>query len=943
MSIPDPTGPWAVVLMSIEGSSPPADVPARMQQLFRRSDPGIDPTLADFWHDVTQGTVDISTSDVFGWYDSGFTMIGTPGLTPYPGVAGSFQRPAPVDHARTVLQQNNPGLDLSHYRSILAVYNFGCDGGNSGRDVVWGTAIGDTLSWAESGWRRCQKCSCLVITAGASSPCSEGGTHDVPPSEPVRFAPTNSGTLSSTSGYTTCGKCGRMFASSTTAGCPAGGAHASDGSAYYLLTGWAGGIGDGGWTRCRACGSIVQGDGTGLTCLATTTLHDLDTDKGHDFNFPMRDFTYELQFLGHEMGHAFGFIHSRSSQPDTTDFADDGFPGAYGDRFDIMSAKSCDSFTPALPASDRPGLTGPALSAHHLLTQDLLPQSSIHRVPFSTAQNWALLRPVDSPSAAGSAVVQVGNFIAELRMLTGPNGAPSWDRALDFGGAGAAVVIHDVADPGPVRLESTRGLPYLLQGDMFEARVLVEAGAGPVTARITVNSIDPVARQAALSINLSPYPANTWQRWLVLPCQYLHNVDPAIPLPILRSIMTDGVESYFSDMSSGLARIAGSYTLSALGNRGDKWFAVEELHPPTSAADRAQSAITQILAAQVPSVDGKTNLPFLLDWRWFTGIIVINDVAAGNGYLGRTLLPTGNTPTVAGMTGLGNAAGTQMFDLVEIGGDHIDVATIAQAIGESLGLPQTTGDPYHLMSSVADRIDYTSSAPVGGVTAAHTGPAGPALSSDNLAALGWLGGRDYVATSPTAGGVTSDSVRLAPLGQAGVLRAGYLRAVIGPWTFECRINQNWDAALPLPVQVIAMADGLAPRLLRAGDSVGWVGHIPVNSAVESSLIKLLGGGTVTVAKENTDTVGWPSSPIIAAGATLRYSEETARPYIAGGGVLRGGGTLLFTLDGRVLHLPPGDPWEGRIRQSMDDVFRPAAEDLAQRNHSVRQRPEEQGP
>jgi hypothetical protein len=911
MTIQNPKKPWAVVLMSIEGSTPPSSIPDRFRKLFAYSDENADPTLADFWRDVTQGTVDVSGSEVFGWYDSGFSMIGTPGLSAYPGVTGDFQRPAPIEHAKRVLQANTPGIDLSRYRSFLAVYNFGCDGGYSGDGVVYGIGVASDLSWADVGWRRCIRCSCLVRTAGATLSCSQGGTHEVPTNEPVRFAPRSASTLQSTGGFTACSACGEMFRAAQAAGCPAHGTHVTDGSAFYLLTNWKGAIGDGGWHACSACGALVQGDGSGPCPAAGGKPHTLGSDE---FNFPMKDFTYDLRFLGHEMGHAFGFVHSRSTRPDSTSLDNDGFPGAYDDWFDIMSADNCDSYVPALPAADLPGPTGPGLSAHHLLTQGLIPSSSIYVSDPSKPIDAVKLRPVDSPGITGAAVVQVGTFIAELRMSNGPDGRPGWDRALDFAGASAAVLVHDVAPPGPVVLQSTTGNPYLLPGDTFEARV----GLGSV--RITVNAIDPAGRQAFLAINRYPYTINSWQRWLVLPCRYRADADPTVTLDTLRALMTNGVEAFWRDMSNESAGIHASDVLSSKGDRGDAWFQITGGGDPGADAEtRISNAIAQILASQIPTGDGKGTTPFLLDWRWFTGLILANDVAVGDGIVRRMRLPSGNTPAHAGDAGTGTAAGNLTFDVVELGVDAINASSVNRAVGQSLGLATVADDRYHVMSTATNAFRVAPATPTDGIDPAWA-PAGPAASARDLGTLGWLGGRDFTVPPPFAGSSTSGSLRLLPLGIPGIIEAGYWRATIGGWTFECRLRRGWDGGLPEPIIVLAQSTEGPPRVLHVGESLLWVGGDMVEAS-DSALEDLLGGGSVTVTAANASPeLNGAGLPAVQPGATITYSLRTGRRIQWGSAVLRGGGTLYFTPRGKIVRIPPGDPMERKIQRAVDETF-----------------------
>ena len=261
MAIQDPQKPWAVVLCSIEGSTPPASFPDVFRGFFSPS--LTHSSIADFWKDSTLGLVDNAGSEVFGWYDSGYSMIGTPQLSPYIGVTEGGPSPLRgdlVSHARALLQSNNPGLDLSRFRSILAVYNFDLNAGQSGEDVVYGLQPG-TLSWARRKWSPCSTCSGLYRWDAAASVCaaSVGGTpYGHTQKDDEVQVPTVPTLLSSLGGFSTCRRCGVLYELASANGCPAGGAHADDGSRFYLPTNWASSFGSSGWQRCQNCGLMLQ-------------------------------------------------------------------------------------------------------------------------------------------------------------------------------------------------------------------------------------------------------------------------------------------------------------------------------------------------------------------------------------------------------------------------------------------------------------------------------------------------------------------------------------------------------------------------------------------------------------------------------------------------------------------------------------------------------------
>jgi hypothetical protein len=171
MTISDPTKPWAIVLCALEGSSPSPQIGVDFANMFRFGFGGV----ADFWRDQSLGAIDVSASEPFGWFPCGWTVLDTPGITPYPGITSGGDRGVAAQQARAVLTANNPGLDLGRFRGVLSVFNFPVNGGNMGADVVCGiNAVGCPLSWAERGWYRCLKCTALTKSSTAGLACFVG-------------------------------------------------------------------------------------------------------------------------------------------------------------------------------------------------------------------------------------------------------------------------------------------------------------------------------------------------------------------------------------------------------------------------------------------------------------------------------------------------------------------------------------------------------------------------------------------------------------------------------------------------------------------------------------------------------------------------------------------------------------------------------------------------
>jgi hypothetical protein len=70
------------------------------------------------------------------------------------------------------------------------------------------------------------------------------------------------------------------------------------------------------------------------------------------------------------------------------------------------------------------------------------------------------------------------------------------------------------------------------------------------------------------------------------------------------------------------------------------------------------------------------------------------------------------------------------------------------------------------------------------------------------------------------------------------------------------------------------------------------------------------------------------------GAVLEYLvDEGAGEIQAGGGTLRGGGTVIFTTDGRVIKIDPGDPYERAVAAVVNELEELADRISVERNRS----------
>ena len=360
-------------------------------------------------------------------------------------------------------------------------------------------------------------------------------------------------------------------------------------------------------------------------------------------------------------------------------------------------------------------------------------------------------------------------------------------------------------------------------------------------------------------------------------------------------------------MSQGAVHFAGGYTLSSRGDVEQEWILLNysaATDAKRSAEERVRAAVTTALALKNPT--NRKN-PLYLDWRFFTGVIIARSAEVGDGYLGLLQLPTGNTLPedidCKKETRTGDAGGPRLFQVIELPASALTHSGISRAIGESLGLATETEDRFTVMSEREDAFRVNES--------------GPALSTDGLKSLGWL--RDWELFRPEIASEqqsTRGTIRLLPLSARSAkvqfrrISTAYVRLEAGPYSFECRTREGWDSGLPADLDAVVLARELAPSgaakpiVLAQGQSLSW----------GSPLRRILGGGEVKV------------TSLSKAGAVLEYLvDEGAGEIEAGGGTLRAGGTVLFTSDGRIIKIDPGDPHERAAARLINEL-----EELAER-------------
>jgi len=140
------------------------------------------------------------------------------------------------------------------------------------------------------------------------------------------------------------------------------------------------------------------------------------------------------------MGHAFGLDHSFDTSTESHSPNNDGRPGAYGDRWDIMSAMV------RLKTFNRPpyGAAGPLLNAVNMSLLGWLAPARTYTLDRNNNSATIKLRPLNRPDLPGYLAAKVGSIFVEFRSNNpSTRSFTNWDEGLDR----SAVFVHS-SGPG---------------------------------------------------------------------------------------------------------------------------------------------------------------------------------------------------------------------------------------------------------------------------------------------------------------------------------------------------------------------------------------------------------------------------------------------------------------------------------------------------------------
>jgi hypothetical protein len=198
---------------------------------------------------------------------------------------------------------------------------------------------------------------------------------------------------------------------------------------------------------------------------------------------------WSLTFNSHEMGHLFGLDHSFGTNP-TPCASGDGRPGAYCDKWDIMSAANVWTFSNAL------GSNGPGLNAPYLDKLGCVPANRIWTPPHPDFDGTVRLAALNHPEATGPLMIKIprlsgpnpsvaSTYTVEFRRKTG------WDAGIP----NDTVLIHEVRSDGLSYIQTTPTGPEFLPGSEFTD------GTGSLTLRVV--EFDTKASTADILVHLT--------------------------------------------------------------------------------------------------------------------------------------------------------------------------------------------------------------------------------------------------------------------------------------------------------------------------------------------------------------------------------------------------------------------------------------------------------
>jgi hypothetical protein len=297
--------------------------------------------LSRFWNEVSKGALNL----VFHAYPREVALPQTA------SVLAGMSRYAIAD---AIIAAASPDITAGDFDIFVGIVNTPCGGGAQGNRVI----AGIYQELGQPAWAWCNKCQSLAFWDQSRPPgaCAAGGRHDHSQSSlyVARFEQQAPGEQ----GWRWCSKCECLarLDGPTPGPCAAGGQHNYGTSGAYVVATAATPATQGQWRHCTRCTVLVFGGGPSTAPCPAGGQHQLAGDY-----YVGVDQRPSLGFLSHETGHTLGLDHSFNDSPQPIDPNDDNRPGAYGDRWDIMSFANTNSYRSTQFGSAGPILAAPTL------------------------------------------------------------------------------------------------------------------------------------------------------------------------------------------------------------------------------------------------------------------------------------------------------------------------------------------------------------------------------------------------------------------------------------------------------------------------------------------------------------------------------------------------------------------------------------------------------
>jgi len=244
----------------------------------------------------------------------------------------------------------------------------------------------------------------------------------------------------------------------------------------------------GGWGRDAARANNVDLNKFSYQCIVFNDGHDHGSD-GDQVVLVYNDATWEPTFIFHELGHVIGLDHSFGDNP-TPCAGGDNRPGAYCDRWDIMSAMNVFSF------QGRFGVTGPRLNVPNLERLNCIPSGRIWHPTSQSGSSTITLAALNYPEVEGFFMAKISStfggpsdmiYTVELRQKS------DWDRGIPRD----TVLVHEIRQ---------NALSYLLKGSSgseLQQGDELNVSNQNLSVYIKVLGIDQLSSSAGININWS--------------------------------------------------------------------------------------------------------------------------------------------------------------------------------------------------------------------------------------------------------------------------------------------------------------------------------------------------------------------------------------------------------------------------------------------------------